>query len=106
MKYALVLIVIGLFSLSAMARMGAEPDDLAARLTADLNLSEEQATQVTSIMAGKQVQMQKLMQQMAALREETDTAIKAVLTEEQQEKFDALRQKRHGRHHPQASQEF
>lgn len=48
--------------------------------------------------------MQKLMQQMAALRAETDTAIKAVLSEEQLKKFETMQRNRPQR--GQRSQEF
>ncbi len=105
MKYVFSFLVIGVLSLSAMAR-ATETDGRVERLTTVLNLTEEQSAQVESIMASKQIQMQKLMQQMAALRDETDTAIKAVLTEEQQEKFDALRDQHNGRRGPHQPPQF
>lgn len=93
MKYALAFLMIGLFSLSALARMPG-PDNMLAHLTSTLDLTAGQAEQVEAIITGKQEKMQKLMQQMAALRAETDTAIKAVLNEEQLKKFETLQRNR------------
>lgn len=97
MKYALALLMIGLFSLSALARMPG-PENMLAHLTSTLNLTDEQVEQVETIITGNQ--MQKLMQQMAALRAETDTAIKAVLNEEQLKKFETLQRNRPQRGQP------
>ena len=93
MKYALTLLIIGLFSLSAMARMPS-PEDRAEHLTTMLDLSEEQATQITAIMSNTQQKALKLMQQLADLRAQTDADIKTLLTEEQAVKFDALQQRK------------
>lgn len=99
MKYALALLMIGLFSLSALARMPG-PENMLAHLTSALNLNDEQVEQVETIITGNQTQMQKLIQQMAALRAETDTAIKAVLNEEQLKKFETLQRNRPQRGQP------
>ena len=93
MKYAIALLAIGLFSLSAMARMPG-PDQAVAHLTNVLDLSDEQATRIQAIMTAKQTQFASLLKQMAALHEQTDVEIKAVLTAEQVKKFDALAQQR------------
>lgn len=106
MKYALALVAIGLFSLSALARTPADATQRLQQLTSTLELSEEQRTQLESILTQHQAQMQKLMQQMAALRDETDGSIKSVLTEEQQEEFEALKNQHSQRHHRAPPGEF
>ena len=52
-----------------------------------LKLTDEQRAQVESIIQDHQARMQPLKEQMAALREDKRSKIKAVLTPEQQEKF-------------------
>ena len=93
MKYALALLMVGLFSLSALARMPG-PENRVEHLANALELSDEQTAQVETIVSSKQEQMQKLMQQLATLRQETDTEIKAVLTKEQVEKFESMQRNR------------
>lgn len=106
MKYALALVAIGLFSLSVLARTPPDATQRLQQLTSTLELSEEQRTQLESILTQHQAQMQKLMQQMAALRDETDSSIESVLTEEQQEEFEALKNQHSQRHHRAPPGEF
>ena len=100
MKYAITLLVIGLFSLSAMARMP-DASEQVNHLTTLLDLNDDQAAQVTSIISTSHDKAMALMQQLADLREQTDTDIKAVLTSEQAAKFDAMQQRHQERgNHP------
>ena len=93
MKYIVTLLIIGLFSVSAMARMPS-PDEQVEHLSTLLDLNDEQASQISALLASRQEQAKTLMQQLADLKTQTDTEIKALLTSEQSAKFDEL-QERH-----------
>ena len=93
MKYTITLLIIGLFSLSAMARMP-EARDQIERLSTILDLSEEQSTQIGTILTANHGKAMALMKQLTELKKQTDTEIKALLTAEQAEKFDTLQQRR------------
>lgn len=80
-------------------------------MTRHLDLTEEQQTQVQKIFDSKQEKREAIHSQMKALRDETNTEIKAVLTPEQLKKFEEMQAKRkqkyeemkgkkhHGKHH-------
>lgn len=93
MKYTITLLIIGLFSLSAMARMP-EASDQIERLSTMLDLSEEQSTQIGTILTANNEKAMALMKQLTELKKQTDAEIKALLTAEQAEKFDTLQQRR------------
>ncbi len=63
-------------------------------LTNKLDLTTEQQAQVKQIFEAKRPQMEALHQQMKALRDETDTEIKAILTTDQLKKFEEMQAKR------------
>ena len=75
-------------------------------LTQELNLDDEQAVSFEQIMSGHRQQMQSLRElsrserrsEMKRLRSETDEQLKGVLTDEQMQKFDELRQQMRKQH--------
>lgn len=93
MKYTITLLIIGLFSLSAMARMPNASDQIES-LSTMLDLSEEQSTQIGTILTANNEKAMALMKQLTELKKQTDAEIKALLTAEQAEKFDTLQQRR------------
>lgn len=90
-------------------RDGMNPDRELERLTQQLGLSSDQQAQIRPILVDRQQKMQALMQnqslseqdrhqQMRGIAEASRAGIKAVLTDEQKQKFDAMRE--HGRGGP------
>ena len=75
-----------------------EPKDL-KRIDHAVQLTDAQREQVQQILQDFQMRRQQLVDQLKALKEEEDGKIRAVLTPEQQDKFDHLRQRRQERHH-------
>jgi Spy/CpxP family protein refolding chaperone len=78
-----------------------DPTKRTQMLTQQLNLTKDQQTKVKDIFTAQQKQMQSLMQGQSGSREdnrakfeqvrsETDSQIRAVLTGDQQQKFDAI----------------
>jgi len=87
-------------------------DDQLKHLTGKLNLSDDQQAKLKPILEDQHKQMQQIwsdnslsrqdrFNRMRELRESTDTQIKSVLNEDQQKKFDEMReeQRSHMRHH-------
>jgi protein CpxP len=85
-----------------------DPDKQVKMLSEKLNLTKDQQTKVRSIFTDRQKQMQSLMQDQSTSREDkrakfeqmrsdTDSQIRAVLTGDQQQKFDAMLKEREQR---------
>lgn len=85
-----------------------DPDAELQRMTQQLGLSADQQSQIKPILADRQQKMQALWQnqslsqedrrsQMASLRQDSDAKIEALLTDQQKQKFEAMRERR-GRH--------
>ena len=102
-----------LLSVGAMAQRGQEnqtsPEDRAARMVAQyqkqLSLTTEQTQQLQDVMKQSAAAIQELrantglsrperMGKMKSLRDERDSKVKALLTDEQKKQYDALEQKR------------
>lgn len=82
----------------------AEMDDLRQqrqmeRLDMELHLSDQQKQELRKIFDEARPQFEALRKQGQALREQIDTRMKAVLTAEQKEKYDKLRQQRMEQRH-------
>ena len=90
-----------------------DPDKQVKMLSEKLNLTQDQQAKVKSILTGQQGQMQSLMQDQSMSREDkhakfeqmrsdSDSQIRAVLTGDQQQKFDTMLKEREqhmgGRH--------
>ena len=84
--------------------MRMDPDHQLARLTHELNLTTDQQTQIKPLLVDRQQKMQALMQdqsvapedrraQMRSISEGTNNSIKALLTEDQKQKFAAMQQR-------------
>ena len=82
-----------------------DPDKQVKMLSEKLSLTQDQQTKVKSILSGQQGQMQSLMQDQSMSREDkrakfeqmrsdSDSQIRAVLTGDQQQKYDALLKQR------------
>jgi Spy/CpxP family protein refolding chaperone len=82
-------------------RMRMSPEEQAKVLKDSLSLTDEQTTKITTILKDAREETTTLMSQnkddrdamrssMQAMQKKTDTQIKAVLTEEQTKKYDAL----------------
>ena len=67
------------------------PEKIVAKMDKKLDLSDEQAKQITAILNGSQKEMQAYHEKLQQLRKDTDAKISAVLTDEQRQKFDASR---------------
>jgi Spy/CpxP family protein refolding chaperone len=90
-----------------------DPSQRVKMLSETLNLTNDQQSKVKDIFTSQQKQMKSLMQDQSTSREDkrskfeqmrsdTDSQIRAVLTGDQQQKFDALlkeREQRMGQHH-------
>ena len=81
--------------------MRMDPDHQLARLTSALNLTTDQQSQIKPLLVDRQQKMQALMQneslsqedrrtQARTISEGTNNSIKALLTDEQKQKFDAM----------------
>jgi Spy/CpxP family protein refolding chaperone len=83
-----------------------DPAQMVQRLTQDLNLTADQQVKILPILQDQQKQMQAMRDsnpplsqddrraKFMELRKSTNTQIRAVLTEDQQKKFDEIQQKR------------
>jgi protein CpxP len=89
-------------------RHGMSPDEQLARMTKDLNLTSDQATQIKPILANRQQEMQALRQdqsmsqedkmaKMKSLREDSNTKIAAVLNDTQKQQFAEMQAKQQQR---------
>ncbi|MFA6564906.1 MAG: hypothetical protein WCV00_23575 [Verrucomicrobiia bacterium] len=93
---------------------GVGPRDPVAMLTTEMSLTSDQQTEIKAIFEVSHLKMEAVMEdttlskeakmaKMKELRTSTDTAIRALLTADQQTKFDELQKKRQrgpgGRHH-------
>src|SRR5579863_8438362 len=83
--------------------MRMDPDQQLAHLTSALNLTTDQQTQIKPLLVERQQKMQALMQNQSLSQEDrraqartisqgTNNSIKAVLTDEQKQKFEAMQQ--------------
>jgi Spy/CpxP family protein refolding chaperone len=88
---------------SGAARQMPTPDQVVAKMSEKLNLTADQKTQITPIIADRQQKMEALRgdtsmdrrekgQKMRAIYEDSDTKIKAVLTGDQKQKYEAMEQ--------------
>ncbi len=89
-------------------RHGMSVDDQLARMTKELNLTSDQATQIKPILTGRQQQMEALhqdqsmsqedkMAKMKGLRDDSNTKIEAVLNDTQKQQFEAMQAKQQQR---------
>ena len=90
--------------------MRMDPDRQLERLTQELNLTPDQQTQIKPLLVERQQKMQALFQDQSAAREDrrtqartimesTSNSIKALLNDEQKQKFEAMQERmRHNRH--------
>jgi Spy/CpxP family protein refolding chaperone len=89
-------------------RHGMSPDEQLARMTKDLNLTSDQATQIKPILVNRQQQMMTLRQdqsmsqedkmaKMKSLREDSNTKIAAVLNDTQKQQFAEMQAKQQQR---------
>lgn len=80
------------------------PDDQLQRLSETLNLTDDQKTQILPILKNRQEEMQKLrsdssmsredrMTKMRSIMEESNKKIRAVLNDDQKQKYDEMQQK-------------
>jgi len=87
---------------------GMSADEQLARMTKDLNLTSDQATQIKPILVNRQQQMQTLRQdlsmsqedkmaKMKSLREDSNTKIEAVLNDTQKQQFAEMQAKQQQR---------
>lgn len=79
---------------------GMDLDSRISRLTQRLSLTEEQQTEIRSILEQKMQKMQAMREEKKKLRQETDAKIQGVLTDEQQAEFSQLRKEMQHRHGP------
>lgn len=89
--------------------MRMDPDRQLARLTRELNLSSDQQDKIKPLLVDRQQKMQALFQdqslaqedrrrQMRTISEGTNNSIKALLNDDQKQKFDAMQERmRHNR---------
>ena len=84
--------------------MRMDPNRQLERLTRELNLTTDQQTQIKPMLVGRQQKMEALFQnqslsqedrrtQMRTISEGTNNSIKAILTDDQKQKFDAMQQR-------------
>ena len=84
--------------------MRMDPDRQLARLTRELNLTADQQTQIKPLLVDRQQKMQAVFQdqsgapedrrtKMRTISEGTNNSIKAVLNDDQKQKFDAMQQR-------------
>jgi len=85
------------------------PDQQLRRMTKELNLNSDQQAQVRQVLVARDSQMSQLQanttvtgpqrkEQMKAIWMDSDTKIKAVLTDQQKQQFDAMRAQQMERH--------
>ena len=87
-----------LIAISSFSLAGANADKRMQRMIEKLELSEEQVSQVETIMTNQQARRDEIREQMQALRADTRSQMSAILTDEQLEKFDRMQQhKKHKR---------
>ena len=67
-------------------------------LVSKLELTEEQQTQLDGIFEANKPKREDLREQMEALRADTQTQIKSILSEEQLEEFESMQERREKRH--------
>lgn len=89
--------------------MRMDPDRQLERLTRELNLTPDQQTQIKPLLVERQQKMQALFQDQSAAPEDRRTqartimegsnnSIKAVLNDDQKQKFDAMQERMHHNH--------
>ena len=104
MRTILVILTSTLIAVPALAhQMDKDPGmRMKQKLVQHLELNESQQAQLDSIFEAKKPQMLALREQMQALKQETGSEIEAILTEQQLEKFEIIKEKRmnHHQHRP------
>ena len=94
MKTVIALIISAAIAIPVLASPHGDGSHMMKGLTRHLDLTEEQQAQVQAIFEAKKPRMEAIHEQMKALKEETDSEIKAILTPEQQKQFEAMQEKR------------
>ena len=94
MRALIALIISAAIAIPVLASPHGDGSHMLKGLNRHLNLTEEQQTQVQAIFEAKKPRMEALREQMKALKEETDSEIKAILTPEQVKQFEAMQEKR------------
>ena len=92
MNKILLAVTLAIFSTVSLA--GADADKRMQRMINKLELSEEQAAQVATVMANQRAKRQDIRQQMEALREDTRDQMSGILTVEQLQQFDRMYQRK------------
>lgn len=100
MKYVIIFLTCTIFTLPALAFQHSENpgERILHKMTEHLELNEEQQTQIKQIFEDKKPEMEAIRKQMQALKQQTNTSIKAVLNNEQKAEFEAMIKKREGKH--------
>jgi LTXXQ motif. len=93
MRTFIALIISAVIAIPVLASPHGDGSHMLKGLTRHLDLTEEQQTQVKAIFEAKKPRMEAIHEQMKALKEETDSEIKAILTPEQQKQFEAMQEK-------------
>jgi Spy/CpxP family protein refolding chaperone len=93
MKYLTTFLLASILALPVLASPG-DGSRMLKGLTRHLDLTTEQQAQVKEIFAAQKPKMEAIRKQMKSLREETDVAIKAILTDEQLQEFETMQKKR------------
>ena len=100
------MIVSGLFSSALILSMGTawadggghgykhDPQSRLERMTKKLDLTQDQQDKILPILQGKHQQMEALHNQMKDVRQDAMSQVEALLTSEQQEKFQKAREER------------
>lgn len=98
MRTLIALIIGAIITIPVMAMPPGDGSRMLKGLTRQLDLTEEQQIQVKDIIEAKRSKMEAIQEQMQALKQETDTEIKAILTEEQVKEFETMQAKRQEKH--------
>ena len=94
MKSLIAFLISATIAIPVLAMPPGDSSHMLKGLTRHLELTQEQQTQAQAILDSKKPQMEALRKKMKALREETNGEIKAILSEEQVVKFEAMQERR------------
>lgn len=94
MRTVIALVLGAIIAIPVLAMPPGNGEHMLKGLTRHLDLTEEQQAQAQAIFEAKKPKMEALREQMQALRDETDSEIKAILTPEQATEFEAMKAKR------------
>lgn len=97
MKKLILCLVLSTLSFSSFADSDAKNHHL-EHMSKKLQLTETQQTQVKAVFDKNASQREALRESMRNLRQSTNKEIRAILTPEQQQKFDKMKQKRKDKH--------